>query len=45
MLEALTEWMPWLLTAACALLLILVVRAFAKVPVQSPAGNCDPVSD
>ena len=31
--------------AACALLLILVMRAFAKVPVQSPAGNCDPVSD
>ena len=35
----------WVLFAACALLLILVVRAFAKVPVQSPAGNCDPVSD
>ena len=35
----------WVLFAACALLLILIVRAFGKIPVQSPAGNCDPVSE
>ena len=35
----------WVLFAACALLVILIVRAFGRIDVQSPAGNCDPVSD
>ena len=35
----------WILFAAFALLLILIIRAFGKIPVQSPAGNCDPVSE
>ena len=46
--ESWTEVLPaqayWLVFAACALLLIMVVREFGKIPVQSPRGNCDPVS-
>ena len=35
----------WVLFAAGALLLVLIVRAFGRIPVQTPAGNCDPVSE
>ena len=35
----------WILFAACALLLILIVREFGKIGLLSPAGNCDPVSE
>ena len=29
--------------AACALLLVLVIREFSRIEVKSPAGNCDEI--
>ena len=43
-LDVLPAQQYWILFAGCALLLVLIIRAFGKIPVQSPAGNCDPVS-
>ena len=33
----------WILVAASALLLVLVVRAFRRIPMERPEGNMDPV--
>ena len=33
----------WLIFAACALLLVLIIREFRRVDTQSPAGNCDEI--
>ena len=35
----------WILFAACAMLLILIVRVFDRIPLSSPSGNCDPVTE
>ena len=42
--EILSPRSYWILFAALALLLVLIVREFSRIPLQSPAGNCDPVS-
>lgn len=44
-MEVLAPRQYWVIFAACALLLILIVREFGKIPLLSPAGNCDPVSE
>ena len=44
-LDVLAPKQYWVIFAGCALLLILIVREFSKIPLQSPAGNCDPVSE
>ena len=51
-LQDMDNWMDvlparqyWVLFAAFALLVILIVRAFGRIEVQSPAGNCDPVAE
>lgn len=31
----------WIIFAACILLLVLIVRVFARIPLQSGEGNCD----
>ena len=33
----------WLIFFACLLLLVLVIRAFARIPLEHPRGNLDPV--
>ena len=33
----------WIVFAACILLLILIVRMFARIPLLSREGNCDKV--
>ena len=33
----------WILFAAAVLLLILIIRAFSRIPPESPEGNMDPV--
>ena len=33
----------WIIFAGCALLLVLIVRVFVRIPLQDPKGNCDPV--
>ena len=32
----------WIIFAACILLLVLIVRQFARIPLERPAGNLDP---
>ena len=44
-LDVLPARQYWIIFAGCALLLVLILRAFSRIPVQSPAGNCDPVSE
>ena len=44
-LDVLPGQQYWLLFAACALLLVLNLREFSRIGLQSPAGNCDPVSE
>ena len=44
-LDVLPPKQYWVLFAACALLLVLILRAFTRIPVQSPEGNCDPVTE
>ena len=34
----------WIIFAGCALLLALIVRVFARIPLQSGEGNCDKVA-
>lgn len=33
----------WIIVAASALLLVLIVRAFRRIPMEQPEGNMDPV--
>lgn len=33
----------WIIVAACAMLVILIVRVFAVIPTESSQGNCDKV--
>jgi hypothetical protein len=44
-LDVLPGQQYWLLFAACAILLVLNLREFSRIGLQSPAGNCDPVSE
>ena len=51
-LKEMDNWMDilapkqyWVIFAACALLLILILRAFSRIEIHSPAGNCDPVNE
>lgn len=34
----------WIIFAGCALLLVLIVRVFARIPLRSPEGNCERVT-
>ena len=34
----------WVIFAACALLVVLVIRFFRRIPLQDPKGNCDTAS-
>ena len=43
-LDALPEMRYWIIFAACILLLILIVRAYGRIPREQPEGNMDPVS-
>ena len=50
-LKEMDNWMDvlapaqyWVIFAACALLLVLIGRAFGRIDLQSPAGNCDTVN-
>ena len=40
-IDVLGEHMYWIAAAACALLLILSIRVFARVPLVKGSGNCD----
>ena len=42
-LDVLPGMRYWILFAAAILLLILIVRAFARIPLERPEGNMDPV--
>ncbi len=51
-LKEMDSWMQvlsparyWVIFAACALLLILIIRAFGRIELRSDAGNCDPVNE
>ena len=44
-MDVLSPKQYWVIFAGCALLLILIVREFGKIPLRSPAGNCDPVNE
>ena len=41
--EVLSAQQYWILVAACALMLVLIVRAFRRIPLERPEGNLDPV--
>ena len=42
--EFLSPQAYWIIFAACAVLLALIVRQFRRIPLQSPKGNCDPAA-
>ena len=42
-LDVLAPLQYWVIFAGCTLLLVLIVRVFARIPLQDPKGNCDPV--
>jgi hypothetical protein len=41
--EVLSAQQYWILVAACVLMLVLIVRAFRRIPLERPEGNLDPV--
>jgi hypothetical protein len=41
--EVLSAQQYWILVAACALMLVLIVRAFRRIPLEQPKGNLDDV--
>ena len=50
-LKEMDSWMDvlpgqlyWIVFAGCALLLVLIARVFARIPLKSPEGNCDKVT-
>lgn len=43
LLDVLPGGLFWILFAACLLLLVLIVRAFGRIPQEHEAGNADPV--
>lgn len=50
-LKEMDSWMDllpgqlyWIIFAGCALLLVLIVRVFARIPLKDAAGNCDKVA-
>jgi len=34
----------WLIFAACSLLLVLIIRKFSSIELQSEKGNCDEIN-
>ena len=43
-MQVLPAQLYWIIFAGCALLLTLIVRVFARIPLQSREGNCDKVA-
>ena len=43
LLEVLSAQQYWILVAACVLMLVLIVRAFRRIPLEQPKGNLDDV--
>ena len=41
--EVLGSQLYWIIFAACVLLIVLIVRAFRRIPLEQPEGNMDPV--
>ena len=41
--EVLSSQLYWIILAASVLLIVLVVRAFRRIPLEQPEGNMDPV--
>ena len=41
-LDVLPGMRYWIIFAACILLLVLIIRQFARIPLEQPAGNLDP---
>lgn len=41
--EVLGSQLYWILVAACALLTVLIVRAFRRIPTEQPTSSLDPV--
>ena len=41
--EVLGSQLYWIILAACVLLIVLIVRAFRRIPLEQPEGNMDPV--
>ena len=41
--EVLGSQLYWIILAACVLLVVLIVRAFRRIPLEQPEGNMDPV--
>ena len=41
--EVLGSQLYWIILAACVLLIVLIVRAFRRIPQEQPEGNMDPV--
>lgn len=44
-LDVLPAPLYWIIFAACILLLILIIRYFARIPLASPCGNCDEIPE
>ena len=42
-MEVLPGMQYWLIFFACLLVLVLVIRAFSRIPLERPQGNLDPV--
>ena len=42
-MDVLPDMQYWIIFFACLLLLVLVIRAFARIPQEQPQGNIDPV--
>lgn len=42
--EVLPAQLYWIIFAGCILLLILIIRVFARIPSRYPEGNCDKVA-
>lgn len=43
MTDVINPQLYWILVAASVLLVVLIVRAFRRIPLERPEGNCDPV--
>ena len=41
--EVLPGMRYWVIFAACILLLVLIIRAFGRIPLEQESGNMDPV--
>lgn len=44
-LDVMPAWLYWIIFAAFALMLVLIVRVFARIPSKGPNGGCDEIPE